>query len=56
MCDLFTILEETGFTSYADGNTPFVFEATPETEVNSLKSCAAALFEWSFNKQVKANP
>lgn len=55
MCDLFTILEETGFASYPDDNKPFVFEATPETAINSLKSCAAALFEWSFNKQMKAN-
>ena len=30
MCDLFTIAEETEFVSYANDNTPFVSEVTPE--------------------------
>ena len=55
MCDLFIIFEEIDFASYADDNTLFVFEATPENEVNSLESCSASLFEWFSNKQIKAN-
>ena len=56
MCDLFIILEEIDFASYADANTPFVFEATPEKVVSSLESCSASLFEWFSNNQMKANP
>ena len=33
MYDLFVILEEKDFASYADNNTPFVSEATPENVV-----------------------
>ena len=37
MCDLIIILEEIDFASYADDNTPFVSEATPENVVSSAK-------------------
>ena len=56
MCDLFIILEKIDFASYADDNTPFVSEATPENVVSSLESCSASLFEWLSNNQMKANP
>ena len=56
MCELFIILEEIYFASYADDNTPFVFEATPENVVSSLESCSASLFEWFSNNQMRANP
>ena len=39
------ILEGTDFASYADDNTPFVSEATPENVVSSLESCSSSLFE-----------
>ena len=55
MCDLFIILEEIDFASYADDNTAFVFEATPENVVSSLESCSASLFEWFSNNQMKAS-
>ena len=45
MCDLFIILGETDSASYADDNTSFVSEATPEIVVSSLESCSASLFE-----------
>ena len=45
MSDLFIILEEIDFASYADDNTPFVTEATSENEVSSLEICSASLFE-----------
>ena len=50
MCDLFI------WPSYADGNTPFVSEATPENVVSSLESCSASVFEWFSSNQIKANP
>ena len=56
MCDLFIILEEIDFASYADDNVPFVSEATPENVVSSLGSCSASLFERFSNNQMKANP
>ena len=45
MCDLFIISGEIDFASYADDNTHFVSEATPENAVSSLESCCASLFE-----------
>ena len=56
MCDLFIILEEIDFVRYADDDTPFVSEATPENVVSSLERCSASLFEWFSNNQMKANP
>ena len=44
VCVLFIILEEVDFANYADDNTPFVSEATPENIVSSLESCSASLF------------
>ena len=35
MSDLFVILEEIDFASFAGDNTPFASEATPENVVNS---------------------
>ena len=54
--DLFISLEEIDFASYADDNTPFVSETTPENLVSSLESCSASLFQWFSNNQMKANP
>ena len=45
MCHVFTILEEIDFSDYADGNTPFVSEDTPEYVLNSPGSCSAILYE-----------
>ena len=56
MCELFIILEEIYFASYADDNMPLVFEATPENVASSLESCSASLFECFSNNQMKANP
>ena len=54
--ELFISLEEIDFASYADDNTPFVSETTPENLVSSLESCSASLFQWFSNNQMKANP
>ena len=52
MCDLFIILEEIDFASYADD---LLSEATLENIMSSLESCSASLFEWFSNNQMKAN-
>ena len=54
MCDLFIVLEEIDFASYADDNTHFVSEATPENVVSIRESCSASLFECFSNNQMKA--
>ena len=52
MCDLFIILEEIDFASYADD---LLSEVTLENIMSSLESCSASLFEWFSNNQMKAN-
>ena len=56
MCDLFIALEGIDLSSYADDNTPFISEATPENVVSSLENCSTSLFEWFSNNQMKVNP
>ena len=56
MCDLFIALKGIDLSSYADDNTPFISEATPENVVSSLENCSTSLFEWFSNNQMKANP
>ena len=43
MCDLFIILEETDFASYADDNTPFACQATRENVASSPERSASLL-------------
>ena len=40
---------------FADDNTPFVFEPTPENIVSSLESYSSSLFEWILSNQMKAH-
>ena len=54
MCDL--VLEDTASTSYADDNTPFESEATPENVVSSLENYSASLFEWLSDNQIEGKP
>ena len=56
ICDLFITLEEIDFASYADDNTPYVSEATPENVVSSPESSSASFFERVSNNEMKANP
>ena len=52
-CDLFTILVEVPFTSYANDSRPFVSEAL-EWVVSFLESFSATLFKWFSNNRMKA--
>ena len=52
MCDLFIILEEIDFASYADDK----ILSIAENVVSSLESCTASLFEWFSSNLMKANP
>ena len=56
MCDLFFIVNEMDFASYADGNTPFVSSDRLDDVFHSLKNTLLKLFDWFPNNQMKANP
>ena len=56
MCDLFFIVGEIDFASYADDNTPFVSGDRLDDVLDSLENAALKLFDWFSNNQMKANP
>ena len=55
MCDLFFIMKETDFSSYADDNTPYRTADTIEEELKLLELDSTMLFKWFSDYQVKAN-
>ena len=56
MCDLFFIVDEIDFASYADDNTPFVSGDRLDDVLDSLEKASPKLFDWFSNNQMKANP
>ena len=54
MCDLFFIVNEIDFASYADDNTPFVSGDRLDV-LDSLENASLKLFDWFSNSQMKAN-
>ena len=56
MCDLFFIVNEIDFASYADDNTPFVSGDRLDDVLVSLENASLKLFDWFSNNQMKANP
>ena len=56
MCDLFFIVDEIGFASYADDNTPLVSGDRLDNVLESLEKTSSKLFDWFSNNQMKANP
>ena len=55
MCDLFFIVNEIDFASYADDNTPFVSGDRLDDVLVSLENASLKLFDWFSNNQMKAN-
>ena len=53
LCDLFSIMRETDFASYADDNTPYVSGDSIDYVIKSSDSIN--LFKWFLDNQVKAN-
>ena len=49
ICDLFFIVNEMDFASYADDNTPFVSGARPDKILDSLENALSKLLDW-FSK------
>ena len=56
VCDLFSVLSDVEFASYADDNTPYVVKNNIRSVIKSLENTSVELFEWFSDNQMKANP
>ena len=55
LCDLFLIMKETSFASYADDNTSYVTVQNLYKVIKSLEEDSIKLFQWFSDNQMKAN-
>ena len=55
LCDLFFIMNETDFASYADDNTPYRTASILDEVIKSLEHDSMMLFQWFSGDQIKAN-
>ena len=55
LCDLFLIMKETSFASYADDNTPYVTAENLDEVIKSLEKDSIKLFQWFSDNHLKAN-
>ena len=55
LCDLFFIMNETEFASYADDNTPYTSGQNIDNVIRSLENDSVRLFKWFSDNQMKAN-
>ena len=55
LCDLFLIMKETDFSSYADDNTPYTTADTIEKVTKLLERDSKTLFKWFSDNQIGAN-
>ena len=53
LCDLFRIMGETDFASYADDNTPYVLGDSIDDVIKSLEDDSINLFKWFLDNQMK---
>ena len=56
LCDLFLVINDVEFASFADDTTPYVIEDSLSEVVSSLEKCSEKLFQWFSDNQMKANP
>ena len=56
MCDLFSIMNNVNFASFADDDTPYVIRDGVIQVIESLTEASGELFCWLTNNQMKANP
>ena len=56
LCDLFFIMNETDFASYADNNTSYLAANNIEDVMIKLKNASLTLSRWFYDNQMKANP
>ena len=61
-CDLFFIISESDFASYADYDTlyvvgtPYVMGSNTENVIINLQNASLTLFQWFYDNWVKGNP
>ena len=55
ICDLFFIISEIDFASYADDNTPYATGDSLNDAIRKLESVSSKLFKWFSDNQMKAN-
>ena len=53
--DLFSVLSDVEFASYADHNTPYVVKNNIRSVFKSLENTSVELFEWFSDNEMKAN-
>ena len=56
LCDLFFIMNDVEFASYADGNTLFFVGDDLNDVILKLQNASKTLFKWFNDNQMKANP
>ena len=56
LCDLFPIVNNIDFASYADVNTPYITDESAEKVVDKLEIEAKSLFKWFSDNLMKVNP
>ena len=52
---MFFVLSQTGFASYADGNTPYVEVNNIDEVITILENDSIQLFKWFCDNQMRAN-
>ena len=55
LCDLFLIIKETSFASYAGDNTFYVTAENLDEVIKSLEKDSIKLFQWLSDNQMKVN-
>ena len=55
LCDLFYMVGDTDFASYADDNTLYVSADTVDEVIKRLETASVNLFEWFSDNQMQAN-
>ena len=55
LCDLFYMMSDTDFASYADDNTPYVSADTLYEVIKTLETASVKLFKWFADNQMKTN-
>ena len=56
LCDLFMVMKDFEFASYADDNTPYATGENIEDLIIKLQNASKTLFQWFTDNQMKANP
>ena len=55
LCDMFLILDDVDFASYADDNTPYVTGESVDQVTYRLENSAKTLFQWFRDNEMKSN-